>query len=141
MTWSRCVRIALTVGVVVFLTVQAGEALRAAVWTQALALYALAFVFAYLLWHDWQTAADYADAVDAGEPTEPTTPAHARLLARRVLAGTCRCERWWTSLGTDHDPACPTRTGDPRANRPHRRPSPRHRPAAAPRRRRRHRPR
>ncbi|MFK0063411.1 hypothetical protein ACIQTN_29800 [Streptomyces werraensis] len=144
MTWGRRARIALYAVAFTWLGWHAAAALFAGVWPVAAALYALALVFAVAAYAEWSTAAAYADAVDAGLATRPTSRAHARRLAARVLAGTCRCDRWWTSFGTDHDPWCPVQTGDaPRAHTPHprRRPVPGRRAVAAARHRRRHRPR
>lgn len=146
MTWGRRTRLAAYTLMVTWLGWHAAAALFAGVWPVAAALYAVALAVAGLAYAEWSSAAAYADAVDARLPTRPTSRAHARRLAARVLTGTCRCERWWTSLGTDHDPSCPVQTGaHPRARAlhlsPRRRGAPRRRAAPAPRRHRRHRPR
>ncbi|MGX1301406.1 hypothetical protein RKD35_002894 [Streptomyces albogriseolus] len=145
MTGARRARIAAYTVAFTWLGWNAAAALFAGVWAVAGALYALALVFAVAVYAEWSTAAAYTDAVDAGLSTRPTNRAHARRLAARVLAGTCRCDRWWTSFGTDHDPWCPAQTGDaPHARttpRPRRRPVPGRRAVAAARRHRRHRPR
>ncbi|WP_156722499.1 hypothetical protein [Streptomyces apocyni] len=52
-------------------------------------------------------------AVHATPTTEarraaPLTPEHSAALVRAALNQAC-CERWWTALGTDHDPTCHNR--------------------------------
>ncbi|WP_327594638.1 hypothetical protein [Streptomyces chartreusis] len=145
MTWARRARLALYTAAFTWLGWHGAAALFAGVWALAAAIYALALVVAGLAYAEWSTAAAYADAVEAGLATRPTSRAHARRLAAQVLAGTCGCDRWWTSFGTDHDPWCPVQTGAaPRARHPHPRPRravPRRRAVAAARRHRRQRPR
>ncbi|WP_411092247.1 hypothetical protein [Streptomyces sp. 049-1] len=144
MTWARRARMVLYTAAFTALGWHGAAALFAGVWQVAGALYALALALAAAVYAEWSTAAAYADAVEERRLARPVTRAHARHLAAGVLAGTCGCDRWWTSLGTDHDPWCPAQTGDARRARtphPRRRPVPGRRTAAAARPRRRHRPR
>ncbi|MEV0016626.1 hypothetical protein [Streptomyces tendae] len=140
MTWGRRARLTLYTVAFAVLCWNAAATFVAGVWPLATALYAMALVLAGLAYADWSASVEFDDAVDARLPTRPTSRAHARRLARRVLAGACRCDRWWTSLGTDHDPWCPVQTGEPRRARlPH--PRTRRRTVGTARRHRRHRPR
>lgn len=121
MTWGRWVRITLYTVVFAWFGWYGAWALATGVWLAAAVLYPLDLVLAWAAFMEWQTAADYADAVHFHLPTPPTSRGHARLLARRVLRDACRCERWWTSAGTDHDPWCPGQMGRaPRARQHHR---------------------
>ncbi|MER7835295.1 hypothetical protein ABTY98_05130 [Streptomyces sp. NPDC096040] len=144
MTWARRLRIALYTLGLAWLGWYGAWAVAAGLWLMAAVLYLAASALALLAFLEWAAAEEYADDVDACWPTRPTSRAQARLGARRVLRHACRCDRWWTSFGTDHDPWCPVQTGAAhRARLPHprRRPLPRRRAVAPARRHRRHRPR
>ncbi|MFG2404212.1 hypothetical protein ACGFR8_07710 [Streptomyces brevispora] len=80
-------------------------------WPEATAFYATAVVLALSAGREIRHEADaQADAIRAGRPRPGTTRSDAKAIVRAELAGTCQCERWWTTIGTDHDPHCPQQT-------------------------------
>ncbi|GGW99701.1 hypothetical protein [Streptomyces chryseus] len=78
---------------------------------QAAAFYATATLVAVACGREWQHAAALqAAAVHDRRPRPRTYPSDMDAVMRAELARTCRCERWWTTFGTDHDPTCPHQT-------------------------------
>lgn len=59
-------------------------------------------------------AQEHQDAATEPADHDPAaTQVQAALDALNELDTAC-CERWWTSLATDHDPTCPNQTRKPR---------------------------
>ncbi|MEU0275948.1 hypothetical protein [Streptomyces sp. NPDC006307] len=78
---------------------------------QAAAFYATATALAVAAGRERRHATTrQAAAVRARRPRPRTYPSDLEAVLRAELAGACRCERWWTTFGTDHDPTCPQQT-------------------------------
>ncbi|MBT2492346.1 hypothetical protein J7E96_28320 [Streptomyces sp. ISL-96] len=74
---------------------------------QAAAFYATATLVAVAGGRERQHAA----ALQAAAVRDPRPyPNDLDAVMRAELARTCRCERWWTTFGTDHDPTCTQQT-------------------------------
>lgn len=104
--------LALDAAAVGWLTYAAAVCLQHQAHGEATAFSTTAILFVVAIGREWQRAADTAlaraEAVRTGHP-RPGRPAHGDVdaIVRAELAAGCRCDRWWTALGAEHDTWCP----------------------------------
>ena len=94
---------------IVYMAILGAALTRAGDWPWALGCYATLTLLAVAGAREQERGmrARHA-AVQAGTP-RPGPPRYGdgTAIDRQVIARTCTCDQWWTSLGTEHDPWCP----------------------------------
>lgn len=79
-------------------------------WLQAIAFYGLAVLSATAAFREIEHLGHHTNSMQSEPPRPGTATEDAVAIARADFSGACTCERWWTSLGSEHDPGCPPLT-------------------------------